>query len=648
MDATEGLSYPNPNEGSGRPRSDRQRNGRPRNDRQQSDRERGSRERSAKFPRFNAVRVSIRSKILIVFLASFSVYIILVTILSWRIMDGSTQQQLSQGTNQASDLLISGIQQTLDHARKISYNLLQNADIMAWLGDDGGSSNISATRNANRVLIQTYVTFSGIESIYLFNNAGEGVNASHHLPIQLFGDISATAWYRRAVDRRGGFFLTLNADGTLFSTSGKNNISLIRQVLDINTMLPIGYLIVNLNESFIADTIMDINKKHGTSFYVLDENGESVLREQELPSSWGGHIPPGGVRRRIDGERLFLSKTDIPKLGWTVISAMPNSTPLPFSSQVIILPVLCAVGMYLFGSVFTANLISKPVNELISSMQGVREGRFEPVPPNERQDEFGQLNKNYNIMIDALKTMISQRILLEKEKQRYELDVLTEQFKPHFLYNTLESISYLVMSGDNKKACDTIVALSRFYRASLNKGLETSPLDQEVELIKNYLALQKTRYGELFEDYYDIHPDAGKAPVLRNILQPLVENSIYHGIKPSGEPGIIAVRAYLDGGMIKIYVEDDGMGMAPDKLDAINAHIADRSALSFGLRGTIKRLQLFYGYDDIYELESAPGKGTAILLKIPCSSSSSSSSLSPSTSLSSSSISSSRPGSIDG
>ena len=578
----------------------------------------GTRPRNAWSLRFHATRASIRSKIFIVFFVSLSVYLLLATILSWRILDSSAQRQLSQGTGQASDLLISGIQATLDNARKISYNLLQNADITTWLGADGGSSNIAATRNANRVLIQTYVTFSGIESIYLFNIKGESVNAAHHLPIQLFGDIAGTAWHERAVGRRGGFFLTLNADGTLFSTSGKNNISLIRQVLDIYTMLPIGYLIVNLNESFIADTIKDINKKHGTSFYVLDENGESVLREQELPSSWGGDIPPGGARRRIDGTMLFLSKTDIPNLGWTVISTMPYRTPLPFSTQMAIVLVLCAVGMYLLGSAFTANLISKPANELITSMQGVREGRFEPVPPNDRQDEFGQLNKNYNIMIDALKAMISQRVLLEKEKQRYELDVLTEQFKPHFLYNTLESISYLVMSGDNKRACDAIVALSRFYRASLNKGQEVSPLCQEVDLIRNYLALQKTRYGDMIGDFYDISPAAGDAPVLRNILQPLVENCIYHGIKPSGEPGCIAIRAYLEGGRANIVVEDDGMGMSPEELEALNAHIVSQDSLSFGLRGTIKRLQLFYGQDDIFELKSAPGKGTSILLKLPC------------------------------
>jgi two-component system sensor histidine kinase YesM len=147
---------------------------------------------------------------------------------------------------------------------------MQNPDIILWIGKNGGNSNISATRNAIRVTRQTYVTFTGIESIYLYNSIGEEISASHHRQIQHYDDIAETTWRRRAIDRHGGFFITLNADDTLFSTTGKNNISLIRQVLDINTMLPIGYLMVNLSESFLADTIRDIKIKHGTSVYILD------------------------------------------------------------------------------------------------------------------------------------------------------------------------------------------------------------------------------------------------------------------------------------------------------------------------------------------------------------------------------------------
>lgn len=566
----------------------------------------------------SAARVSIRAKIVTVFLLSLIGYILLGSVLFWQAMRQSTEYQASQGARQSADLLISGIHSELDYAISISYNLLQNVDIPRWLSSETKVRDLVTTRNANQVLMRTYPFFPGLESIYLFANDGEGIRASHHLSIQTFEDIRETSWHARAVERRGGFFVTLNADGTLFSTAGMNNISLIRQVLDLNSMKPLGFLIINLNETFISNTTKQIYAKYNTKFYILDENGSSVLKGQELPD-FGDSVPPDGAVRRVGDETLFLYQTHIPDLGWTVISASPYNvlSGVPYFPQMFLLPVLSSVGMYILGMVFTANLITKPVDELIASMRGVREGRFEPMPTDKRQDEFGQLKGNYNIMVSELNAMIQQRVRMEKEKRKHELDILGEQVKPHFLYNTLDTISYLILSGDNQGAAEAVTALSSYYRVSLNKGAETVPLSEEISMIRNYLSLQKTRYGEMISDRYDVAPDAGAVPVLRNILQPLVENCIYHGIKPGGEPGLITITASIQGKALLIMVEDDGMGMTPEQLGGLDVDILDQNLTSFGLRGTIKRLRLFYNREDVYEVKSEPGLGTCVLLKIP-------------------------------
>jgi len=563
-------------------------------------------------------RLSVRTRIRAVFLVSLLAFILLTSFFYWQILNQTAHQQLLLGARQSSDLLISSIRSGITDARNIGNILLLNADIIRWLTADDQVNDIRNTREANRILTQTYVTFPRIQSIYLFSNDGRGINATRHLAIKRYDDIWDTTWYRRAVALNGGSFVSLNADGTLFSSQNYNNVSLIRQILDISTFAPIGFLIINISDNFIADTTRSISNEYGTTFLILDENGASVVLGQEVPA-WIGDILPGGEIRREEDSMHFLYRTEIPELGWTVVSSTPFRLigDRMYEPLILLVPVLCAIGMYFLGSLLTINLISKPINELISSMQGVREGRFEPVPPSKRRDEFGQLNENYNIMIGALNATIQQRILLEKEKQRYELDILTEQFKPHFLYNTLDSISYLILSNCNQRAYEAIINLSRFYRTSLHHGLETVPLSQELDMIRNYLALQKLRYDEMIHDRYDIVPDAGQTPVLRNILQPLVENCIYHGIKPSGEPGQIAVKAWPQGDRIYIQVEDNGLGMTPETLAGLNNHAADQHALSFGLRGTIKRLSLFYGDEDICEITSALGSGTAVLIKLP-------------------------------
>ena len=564
------------------------------------------------------IQHSIRYKIIMMFLLSLLCYILLFSIVFWRILEQATLHQVSQGAKQSVDLLISGIDSQLANAVNISYNLLQNADIVRWLRSNSAGREGIMSRKANQVLTQTYVTFPGIESIYLFSNEGDKIYASHHLARQTFKDIRETSWHARAVDQYGGAFITLNADGTLFSSAGQNNISFIRQILDLGDFKPVGFLVINLNEDFISNTTRQIYEKYNTDFFLLDENKNPVLTGQEEPD-FGDDIPAEGVARSIQGVTIFLYQARVPSLGWTIISATPYHvlSGVPYYPQLFLIPVLCAVGMYFFSFLYMTNLITKPVSGLINSMRGVREGKFEPLPPDKRQDEFGQLKDDYNIMVGALNVMIQHRVHMEKETQRYELDILGEQIKPHFLYNTLDTISYLILSGDNQSAGEAVNALSRYYQTSLSKGAETIPLDEELRMIQNYLALQKIRYGEILEDCYEITPEAGKTQVPRNILQPLVENCIYHGIKPSGEPGRVTIRAELCGDTLHVAVEDTGLGMTARQLSDLDTDIIDKNTHSFGLRGTIKRLRLFYSRDDVYEVKSEPLKGTAVLLKIP-------------------------------
>ena len=564
-----------------------------------------------------AARASIRAKIIMAFLISLAGYVILATLLFSRALEQSTEYQINQGAQQSADLLISGIRSQFENARNISYNMIQDADITRWLNSDKSGRDFLVDRNADQVLRKTYSFFPGLESIALINNDGDWILVAQHFVEATFSDIRETTWYEKAVALRGGFFVSLNADDTLLSSQGRNNISLIRQVLSIDTMLPAGFLIVNLNENFISQTTDEIYRKYNTEFYIFDENGNSVIRAQADIDYID--IPEDGEARSIGEETFFLYKTTIPELGWTVVSSTPYDlfSGVPFFPQMVVLPTLSAVVMYLLGMLFTSNLITKPVNELIVSMRGVREGKFIKMPPDSRQDEFGQLKDNYNIMVGELNEQIQQRVLMEQEKRKHELDILGEQIKPHFLYNTLDTIYYLILANHTKSAAEAVNALSRYYRSSLSKGAETVPLSEEIAMIKNYLSLQKIRYGDMLFDEYHIAEGAGEVQVLRNILQPLVENCIYHGIKPSGEPGKVMIRAEIEADKLYIAVMDDGLGMTPEQLERLNNDLLDSHSASFGLRGTIKRLRLFYNVEDIYKIESEPGRGAAVTLKLP-------------------------------
>ncbi|MDR2657570.1 MAG: histidine kinase [Oscillospiraceae bacterium] len=507
-------------------------------------------------------RGSIHFKILFIFSLTLCVYLFGTMFVYQRMLDRATRDQAAQGARQSMEMLISGIDSEVESARYISNSLLLNSDILRWLRTPRETRTAEVTQSANKALIQTYAIYPYIESIFLYDNDSVCINATNHLTYSLVTRITETPWFERAVQLDGGSYLSINAEGTLLSTSGQNNISLIRRILDVDSMKPTGFLILNFNERFITSITNGASRKYDVQFYLYDENSESIIRNQRFSLADLNMADDSDIQW-IDGERMFLYRVQFPQYAWTVVSAVPFSAQsmAPFAAQMFFLPLLAAVGMYVFVSLYIAQLITRPIRKLTDSMRSARGGKFEPVAPNGRKDEFGELEENYNIMINALNDMIKQRMVMEQDRRRYELLIITEQFKPHFLYNTLDSISYLIHSGENAQAYNAVITLSRYYNSSLMKGAAMVPLRSEIDMIQSYLSLQKLRYADMITDTYEITQEAGETLVLRNILQPLVENSIYHGIKPSGEPGRIPISARIAGDMLLISVRADGIGM---------------------------------------------------------------------------------------
>ena len=234
-------------------------------------------------------------------------------------------------------------------------------------------------------------------------------------------------------------------------------------------------------------------------------------------------------------------------------------------------------------------------------------------------DELEMLKDDYNSLIDHVNELIDTLIDKEKTLQRAEMRVLQEQIKPHFLYNSIETIGYMALDAGADKVHDALETLGSFYRNFLSKGDREIPLSREIWIVKDYLALQKLRYGDIMDDEYDIAEDTLQIVVPKLILQPLVENSIYHGIRQKGEKGIIKISSRLEDGELYLTVRDTGVGMSQEEIEDIlsTENKADRSeADSFGLWGTIQRIRLFEGEEDIVKIESEIGEYTQIEFRI--------------------------------
>ena len=161
-------------------------------------------------------------------------------------------------------------------------------------------------------------------------------------------------------------------------------------------------------------------------------------------------------------------------------------------------------------------------------------------------------------------------------------------------------------------------ALGSYYRISLSKGSEVITISDEIDVVRNYMAIQQVRYGDIFTLYFDIDDKATRYKILKLVLQPLVENALYHGIKPKGEKGTITLSLKFLEGIIELSVADDGVGMDQEEISQIlDTRYQGDSKTSFGLRGTIERLRLFYGINDPISIESAKNEGTKVIIRVP-------------------------------
>lgn len=235
--------------------------------------------------------------------------------------------------------------------------------------------------------------------------------------------------------------------------------------------------------------------------------------------------------------------------------------------------------------------------------------------------ELDELTDSLNTMAEKLGDLIEQNIQKQRNLQKAEMKALQAQIAPHFMYNTLDTILSLAEDGQNENVVTTTLALSNFFRLSLNKGGDWVSVAAEKSHVESYLAIQKMRYGAILEYEIDIAEDILDKSMLKILLQPLVENAIYHGIKQTRRVGKVQVKGEAQNGTLVFTVEDDGLGMRQDELEKLreNLHHYDLSnpGPGFGLYNVFKRIQLYYEIDDGLTVESEFNKGSKVTLRLP-------------------------------
>ena len=441
-------------------------------------------------------------------------------------------------------------------------------------------------------------------------------------------------WFSRAVKGEGDFFFTGPRLQTL--PSGQTGLVITFSQLisygDMNRATSSAVLSIDLNFNSIRELSEDANLAASGYIYFISNDGEIIYHpnQQEIDSGEfledlegvSDHVYGTYISQFAGHERLTVIQT-VNQTRWRIVGvAMMDEimddlgsfqTALLFISAVMII-------ISIIATTIISKHITRPLRRLESEMRKVETGDFEVSLPQSHSIEVESLSSSFRIMVARIKVLMKRIKATEEIKRQRELDALQAKINPHFLYNTLDSVIWMAETGDNHGVVKMVSALARLFRISIAKGHDVITLSEELLHVQNYLDIQSMRYKDKFTYSITIPPELENAPTIKLIVQPIVENSIYHGIKYLQEEGRIEIKAEAVDDGIKIIISDNGVGMKSETAAAIlnpDQENAVSSGNGIGLRNIDERIKLSYGEKYGLSIWSEPDEGTTVTILIP-------------------------------
>lgn len=464
-----------------------------------------------------------------------------------------------------------------------------------------------------------------VDSLYVFDFRGNyyGIDKKYYKSSTL-KNITEADWYQEVEALQGYFLLQPNGDYFMKKESDGESVSFLRIINDTVTFQPLGVLMININEQAFYECYQGLMKDTNLSFFILDQNNEVVSASKDItPADVSKCLKfkenSGDVRYRNKDTEYIASLKTLEPINWQVAAVVPlnDNRSLSLMSRIyfFILSIFILL-IFLFSFSLILSFISRPIEKMANIMRK-QTGNIQKMKIKVPKGEMTILRDTYNEMVERNHQLIETIYQEQKFKRKAELNVLHEQIKPHFLYNTINALQYLAVTKQNDILYDSLEAFGGFYKMALSKGKEVIMVKDEIAIINDYMKLQKLRYGDVLTCEMEVADEVLSVRILKLILQPLVENSIYHGILPDKREGHIHIRIWPQERWLMLQVTDNGKGMTPEELVAIQQISLIHNDKSFGLRGTIERIRIHYENDFLYDVKSEYGVSTVITIQVP-------------------------------
>jgi two-component system, sensor histidine kinase YesM len=580
---------------------------------------------------------SLRNRLLLVFTCLLTIPFIILSIMIPRLFTTEIREQTQDLTIEMMEQFSLYVDSITTQAEDLGKQVLINQTTQEWMRleekDDAREESLFVLNELKQQLSSMMINNSNAMSISVYLNNGTGT----------WGDnpkLQEMDWYRD-FNQHNQRYVNSHLDPFQQSLEmGERKInSYILPLVDTNTLGSNGIIKVNLPTALLETALDKITIGQNGRTYLLNQQGDNVLSgeiktpnkiiEQSMADIRSSSNQEGLISAEYNKEKYLVFFQELPVEDWILISEVKESDIFSRADSLqsnLLLTSAVVFFITIVASFILAGNITSPLGKLAKAMGYIERGDFtgakQMLPANLTQNnEVSYLVKVTDHTIHQLKNLIETEYEANLRRKDAEYKALLLQINPHFLNNTLEIIGGLALQGKNKEVMNVSIYLGKMLRYSLNTSSNVVPLSEEINYIKSYTEILKLRYEDAIEIHIDTGSETKTLPIIKFILQPLVENSVKYSFI-NKEFADISIKTEKVANQLRLIIEDKGIGMSEEMISNLLSQneesltVLESKGKSIGLRNVLGRLMLYYGNSFSYQIESNRDEGTMITLLI--------------------------------
>ncbi|RNB72736.1 sensor histidine kinase [Brevibacillus centrosporus] len=592
-------------------------------------------------------RGTLRTKMLTLFLCLIAIPLSLQGMITYSKFTTSTEERTSAYTAQIVHQINQNLDRNMEEMKRLSLMPLYDNSILSILRELGGSAQaplyLSTEKRQKMALYISSLSYSrpevkGIQIVSLNGLVFSNLDPS---TMKAQVDLRKEEWYSRVLAGNGASVIIPSHRPAYYVDSSMDRyFSVARLLREPNTNLPLGIIKIDMKMEMIDQILTNMPFTKEGSLIIVNQQKELFFEKRENETTPGyqallretaGLVHPGQSGRTISlqGQRYLLIDNVSARTGLTVISMIPIDSLLKDSNDLRSFTILiAAIFLVVAGGLasYFAYSLSKPLVSLKEKMLQVEQGHFHERVPVSSADEIGKLSEQFNHMVEEINRLVNEVYVISLREREAELAALQSQIHPHFIYNTLEAINMMAIRAGNYDVSDMVSSLGKLMRYTVERGDGFVTLAQELESLSSYVRIQQTRLGDRIQVVMEVDESLRDAPIPKLLLQPLLENAIYHGIERQERGGTIWLSVARDAEAMQISVRDNGKGMTQPELIRLRSSVripfhqneaASSQRTGTALRNIYQRITLLYGAGYHLMMDSQAGQGSIFSLRIP-------------------------------